>query len=222
MDPTLKDAVLGGQQAGVPTSPLGDFPELAKFYAPDFASAKVTGAVQSTHYNDAAQAANAQADKVAAIKQRIQQIQDLSDPSKYQRVPKQDGGYTFLDPTGKEVSAYEYSRVVGKSPADVVADSQNPVDQGFTQDYKNLQDFMQAVFNKDTATVDKMANQQTELKKYEKDLPGLMKRFYQAYPTIFGQGGFQGAGTAGQKIGTTYVPSAGNIDVTGGSGAVGG
>ena len=150
MDPNLKAAVLGSQQQGAPASPLGNFPELANFYAPSFQAAKATGAVQAGSFNTSAQVANAQADKVAAIKQRIQQIQDLQDPSKYQQVPKQDGGYTFLDPSGKEITAFEYARVSGKDPASVLSDSQNPIDQGFTRDYKNLNDFMSAVYNKDT------------------------------------------------------------------------
>lgn len=224
MDPqqTLRDAVLGSQQAGTPASPLGDFPELAKFYAPDFKTPQVQGAVQSVSFNDSAKAANDQADRVAAIKARIQEIQDLSDPSKYQQRPKDDGGFQFLDPSGKEITAYEYARAVGKDPASVLSDSQNPIDKGFSRDWTNLNDFLDAVYNGDKDTVNQITNQQPELKKYKNDVPGLLKRFYQAYPTVFGQGGFKGAGTAGQKTGRTYIPSAGNLDLTGGGGAVGG
>ena len=206
----LKAAVLGAQQAGG-ISPLGDFPEIQKLYSTEQALAPKQQAVAGDIYNTGVTVANQKAEQEAALRQKLQEIKDMSDPNKYQQVPKKDGGYSFLDPSGKEISAFEYSRITGQSPDKILAQSQNPIDISFVQDYQNLQDFMKAIANNDTETVDAVIDSNNELEKYRDNIPKLMKRFYQAYPTVFGVGGFQGAGTAGQKAGTVFVPSANSI-----------
>lgn len=163
--------------------------------------------MQAGGYNDAAQVENAKAAKRAALEAQAQKAADMADPSKYQMLPKDDGGYQFVAPNGKEISAYDYSRITGSPIDSILKDSQNPIDIGFVQDFSNLQNFMQAVLNKDKETVDSIVSQNKELENYRNDIPGLLKRFRQAYPTVFGGGGFQGRNTPGVRAGSTYIPA---------------
>ena len=201
----LKAAVLGAT-SNTPGATLGGYPDIAQYYAPEIAAANSNAQVNAQGYNDAAQVANAEAARTAALQAKAQAAADLADPSKYQRLPKEDGGYSFLDPAGKEISAYDYSRITGNSLETVLAGSLNPVDVGFQQDFSNLQDFMNAISGGDKKKVKKYTGATPELLNYEKDIPGLIEKFKRAYPTVFGLGGFQGRGTAGQRVGTAYVP----------------
>ena len=202
----LTDAVLGGTQKGAP-SPFSDTPEVDALYAPEFAAVTSNAATKAPAYNDAVAVANAKAAQRAALEAKAQAQADLADPSKYQRLPKDDGGYSFVAPDGKEISAYDYARITGNSIDSVLKDSLNPIDVGFQQDYSNLQKFLTAVSSGDTATANSFIKQAPELERYRNDVQGLMDKFRQAYPTVFGQGGFQGKGTAGQPLGSSLVPS---------------
>lgn len=202
-DPTtqyaqLKSAVLGAQQAGG-ASPLGNFPELQKLYGDLGSLEPKSQAVAGDVYNTQVQVANQKAAEAAA---RAAQ-NDMLDPSKYKQVPISDGGYKFLAPNGQEISANDYSRITGKSLDNILTDSQNPIDMGFKNDYKNLQDFLSAVQNKDTAQVDATIKAQPELDKYRNDLQGLIQRFKDHYPTVFG-----GTQNGNQAVNSTYIPNA--------------
>lgn len=205
----LRSAVLGAQQQGSPASPLGAFPELAKLYQSSFQLPLSNAATQAQGYNLTAKVQNDQEAQEAALREKAQQLKDLQDPGKYQQLPKDDGGYAFLDPTGKEISAFEYSRITGQSPDKILSQSQNPIDVGFMQDYQNLQDYLNAKVNANNddeasgiarqieETVKK--NQGVDLSKMR--ISDVIKRFQQAYPTVFG------LKQAGVKAGTTFLPS---------------
>ena len=107
----------------------------------------------------------------------------MTDPKKYQMIPRSDGGYGFYDPSGKEISAQDYARVQGTSVAKVLSDSENPIDKGFINDYKNLQDYMTAWQNNDRKKIEAIQSQQPELKKI-RDPQSLIQRFMRAYPTV--------------------------------------
>lgn len=199
----LKAAVLGGQQAGgAGPSPLGNFPEIAKMYAVNPQVAVSSSQNQAGGYQDAVTIAN----QKAAQQAEQARLAAMADPNKYQQVPKKDGGYSFLDPMGKEISAYDYSRITGKDLGNILQSSQNPIDVGFNNDWKNLQDFMSALVSKDTKTVNAAIKAAPALKQYENDLPGLIKKFQQEYPTVFGYH------QAGVPVGQTFIPaSSGNL-----------
>lgn len=194
----LKSAVQGAQQQGAPASPLGNFPEIAKFYQSSYqlpqiqaagnAAANLAGDVVQKQQADAKAAAKAQADKL--------------DPSKYTQIPKQDGGYSFLDPSGQEISAYQYARITGKSLDSVLNGSENPIDQGFVQDYQNLQDYLKAWVNKDQAAIDAFQTDNPTLKDV-KDPQQLTELFKQHYPTVFG-----GNQNGNQPVTSTFIPNA--------------
>lgn len=112
-----------------------------------------------------------------------------SGSGKFERVAKEDGGFAFYDPDGNEISAWQYSRAQGKDPTYAVKGSQNPIDQGFSQDYKNLQSFLTAVRNGDKKTVKAYYKANPKLKKYEKNVQKLTQDFQKRYPTVFGTRG---------------------------------
>jgi len=219
MDPQqLKNAVYGGANAALPPAPnaqpgnTGDAVVNAA-YAHKY-SAPIAAAQSNAMVNESQMRVD-EAKKAAAAAEQAKQ--DLMDPKKYQMIPKSDGGYGFFDPSGNEISAHDYARVLGTTVDKVLANSENPIDIGFKNDYKNLRDYMTAWQNKDTKKIDAIQAAQPALKNI-KDPQELIRRFYQAYPTVYGQGGFGGAGTAGQKVGTAMIPSANSDSTDGGYG----
>lgn len=74
-------------------------------------------------------------------------LQDKLNPSKYQ-IHNDNTGTHIIDPTGKEVDIGTYVNTTGENPAKVLANSTNPADQQFVQDYNNYETFMQAALTK--------------------------------------------------------------------------
>jgi len=217
----LRDAVYGGANAAAPQLAGG----------PSMEQAGNTGdAVVNAAYKTRFDAPVAQAISNAAVNQSQTNLEEakkaqaaaeaakeaMTDPKKYQMIPRSDGGYGFYDPSGKEISAQDYARVQGTSVAKVLSDSENPIDKGFINDYKNLQDYMTAWQNNDRKKIEAIQSQQPELKKI-RDPQSLIQRFMRAYPTVYGLKG------KGQDYGSAFIPSAGASDgtdygVTGGGG----
>lgn len=117
-----------------------------------------------------------------------------NDPSKYQKVQTQDGGYKFYGPDGKEVSAIDYARVNNTTPDKVLADSQNPIDLAFQQDYQQLQNYFSAKLNSKTdpdaaataATIEKKVKDDYGIDLSKQNHQQVVQSFMQAYPTVFG------------------------------------
>lgn len=193
----LKSAVQGAQQQGAPASPLGNFPELAKLYSSSFQLPGVQAAGNAT----ANLASDVTAEQQATAKAQAKSQADKLDPNKYTQVPKADGGYSFLDPSGQEVSAYQYARITGQSLDKVLNQSENPIDQGFVNDYKNLQDYLGAWVNKDQAAIDAAQAENPALKDI-KTPQQLTELFKQHYPTVFG-----GTQNGNQPVTSTLVPN---------------
>lgn len=145
-----RNGVTGG------AAPVSDPNAVAKNFAiaktgADFDPAQFAGgtAVVQAKNDDIVAANNAQAAKEAA-----QRSQDAADPSKAQQVLLPNGqGYAFYDGTGKQLNINQYSLLVGKTPAELLADSPNPKDQKFVADYNALQKFTNAWVNGDTKTL---------------------------------------------------------------------
>lgn len=147
----LKQAVIGAGNIQSPASPLGDHPELANLYKSSFQlpqSQMAAGAISNIGQDqiDYQKKADAAAKKLE---------EDMSDFSKYKQVQKDDGGYDFFDPLGNQVDIATLSQRTGKRPAEIVQDSQNPIDQQYLQDYTRLKDYGQAFY--DSAKGDKAA-----------------------------------------------------------------
>lgn len=192
MDEQLRQATLGASSQ-VPASPLGSFPELDKLYQSSFQLAQSTPATNA---------------RVNLAQQTLTDQKAATDKVKYQRVKKADGGYAFFDPSGKEVSAYDYANAVGAKPSEVLADSENPIDIGYQEDYNNLQDYMQAKLNAKTNSTlaAKAKSIEDQVKKaHGVDLSGmnpqqLIDSFKSAYPTVYGRS------NTGVQAGQTFIP----------------
>lgn len=209
MDPSLRDAVLGSANIQTPTSPLGSFPELAALNKSTFQLPQSTQAAgaQGNIASDIVAQQKAAAD--AAAKETEQKIKDMADPSKYQQVARSDGGYGFYDPQGNEISAAEYAHITNKSLDSVLKNSQNPIDTGFVQDYKDLQDYanlkLQSKSNPDASSKAKAIEQQVK-DQYGIDLSKMKlgeitDAFRKQYPTVFG------LQNKGVPVGQLFIPS---------------
>lgn len=189
-------------------SPLGSFPEISQMYATSF----------SSPLSDAKFSSQAQADQVSVENAKKAQAEAdarakaFSDAKNYTVVKRPDGGYGFYAPDGKEVTAAQYAQVAGTTPDKVLADSENPIDQQYINDYQNFKAYGQAAATGDAATLKKFYDKNPKLK----GIPptDFRTKFQQAYPTVYGQGGFNGPGSAGQTYGSQYFP---NIDKKGGN-----
>jgi hypothetical protein len=102
-----------------------------------------------------ANAATAAKQKLQDINDRLLQIKDLQDPSKYQQVRTKDGGFSYFDPSGKQISIQQYSQATGKLPSDILKGSDNTLDHQYLNDYKQLEDFINAAQSGDSKTLDK-------------------------------------------------------------------
>lgn len=223
---TLKAAVTGATQLGSPSSPLGSFPELAKMYSSAFQLPLSNAATAVGANNTALTVKNAQ--NQADFKQKLEQ--DMIDPAKYKQIPIEDGGFDFVAPNGQKISAYDYARITGKDLGSILKQSQNPIDIGFQQDYKNLQDYINNKVNShnDSGAADKAKAVEDQVKQqFGIDLAKLptqdvITAFQKAYPTVFRSGGFGGANTGGVPSGQTFIPGQNATPPTGGGSGVGG
>lgn len=163
----FKQAISQGQGAKTPASPLGSFPDIAALFQSQFqlgeSSAPVAGMVGTAATDDANARAAAEAARrkeAAALKSKIedatQKIKDYQNPSKWQQVQKDDGGYDYYDPLGNRVSIAQYAEVQGKRPHELLEKSQNSLDQQFVNEYGLLKDYTQAVYAGDLEKVEKL------------------------------------------------------------------
>lgn len=179
MDPSLKAATLGAANIQAPPSPLGasNAPELAKLYQSGFQLPQATGATNAAG-NIASQELTAASSKKS---------NPLADINNYKFVQKPDGGYDFYDPAGQQVDIATLANRTGAKPADVLKDSQNPIDIQYRNDYKNLQDYVNAVLSKDTAKIKAYQKAEPALQQYT-DKGGvhkLIEQFQQSYERYY-------------------------------------
>lgn len=199
-----------------PTSPLGNFPELAAMYRGNFQSIPSNAQTQAQSVADQN---TVSAQKAAAS------------ASNYQQVARPDGGFGFYDPNGNEISAAQYASATGKTPGDVLKNSTNPIDIGYQKDFKDLQQYINLKLQsgQDTAAKQKASAIEQEVQKnYKINIAKLtpaqlISQFQSAYPTIYGQnqvGAFQKNSNAGVQSGQTFIPQATSsfVQNAGGSG----
>lgn len=128
------------------------------------------------------------ADK-AARDAKMREISDKLDPSKYRRERKADGGFAFYDPSGKEIGIDKYAQITGLRLADILKDSENPIDQEFVNDWSNMNTLAQAMYNGDQETVNAFVQQNPELKNIKPEQ--LMFELIKKYPHLYGKGSYQ-------------------------------
>jgi len=170
------------------TTPTSSIPEVANFFRSRFQGA-VSGRGGNALGSWAAQTADDEEEaRKRAAQERIQSLQDQMDPSKYKQLRKDDGGFAFYSPDGKEIDIDTYAKRTGQRRVDVLSDSENPIDQQYIHDWKNMNAVAQAVWNNDQMTLNAV-----------KDMMGLqdvrpeelMQRLMQQYPHMYGRGKYQ-------------------------------
>ena len=199
----FRAALTGANSVGAPTdNPLGASmaPLLQNFYNAQFQQGAGSRAVGAFATDQAIKADNAsraaEADRQAKLeesKQKIQQLQDAIEGKNYQQVKKQDGGYDYYDPLGNRVSVAAYAKATGKSPDQILKDSENSLDQQYVNDHANLTKLLGFIRNGDQqGAKDFLAKNPGVSSKYINDnwkTPGfadqLVKQFVEAYPNVY-------------------------------------
>lgn len=133
--------------------------------------------------------AAADAAEKAAASAQIQKLKDRNDPSKFQKIRKQDGGFDFLDPEGNPVSVSTWAKATGATRAEALDGSENPLDQQFLNDYNNMNDLNTSINNGDAAAVKTFMQNNQSIDPNTKP-QNLMKDFAKKYPHIFGTGSY--------------------------------
>jgi len=131
-----------------------------------------------------------QRENAAREMQKLKEQQDdIKDPSKYKIERKADGGFAFFGPDGKEVGIDNYTKNTGVRAADILKDSENPIDMQYLDEYDNLRGLMQAINNGDSAFVSAFNKKNPQLAGSNPD--SLMQAFTKRYPHIYGTGTYE-------------------------------
>lgn len=181
----FSQAILSGAQQAAPSS-----------YLPDIANS-MRGSFNAAAVSRAGKAQGAVASQMAEDEEKRRQAalkaaQDRIDPSKYQRIRKNDGGFAFYDPSGKEIDIDTFSKATGSRRADILKDSDNPLDQQFLDDYTTMNEINQAIWRNDSATIQEYQSVFPELFKNGNPTPEQVNRLLlEKYPHVFGMGNYQ-------------------------------
>lgn len=81
---------------------------------------------------------------------------DKTDPSKAYMKLGEDGKYRYYNGTGEQLNINQFSLLTGKRPDEILADSENPADQKFVQDYQTMKTFANAWVNGDNDTLKRL------------------------------------------------------------------
>ena len=172
---------------------------------------------QAQGYNDEASIEN----QKISLQAEQERAKAMADPANYKRVKNnKDGGWNFFDPEGKPISAYDYANAIGSTPAEVLKDSENPIDAGYQTDFEDLQAYFQASLNKDVdkdskdywdAVNDEVFAKQ-KIKLWTMKPADVIAAFKSAYPTVYG------TKNRGVKTGSLFMPrpnpsSSGDTDI---------
>lgn len=126
----------------------------------------------------------------AARKAAAQKIADKMNPNNFRKERKADGGFAFFDPDGNEISINDYAQVTGQRRIDILSDSENPIDQEYINDYSNMNELAQALYNGDEATIKSFRDANPELANRKPQ--DLMSELIRKYPHLYGRGGSGG------------------------------
>ena len=138
---TIEQATAGTQD----TSQFGDIDTL---FEDSFTSPQIQG--ERAGRTREAQVSNANARDAAraeqqAIKDKIKELRDRTDPKNFKKVVNiDDGGFDFFDGSGNPISPFEYAQATGASPLDVLKDSTRGSDIALRDDYDAIIQLNQA------------------------------------------------------------------------------
>ena len=184
------DQILKGASQGAPT---GAIPELANAMTGSFRAASVARPGKAQGVVAAEQAAQEEEQRKAAFAAEQRKVQDMLDPSKYDRRRKDDGGFAFFDPTGKEIDIDTYAKRTGARRSEILADSENPVDLQFLDDYETMNKINQAAWNNDSEALQEYKRVYGDLFQGDKPptIEDLNRKMIEKYPHIFGRGNYE-------------------------------
>lgn len=183
----LSSAVLAGIQggdrnAGMQNGAVNQFVQglfgdiLAK---PAEGVGQFAGVVADRQAQEAEQARQAQA----------KALQDKMDPSKYRMARKEDGGFDFFDPEGNPIDVTQYSKATGRSPAEILAKSENPFDIQYLNDYGNTRTMIDAIQTGDQETLQSLLANGNEIDP-KSTAQDVMKELIKKYPHLYGGGDY--------------------------------
>lgn len=143
-----------------------------------------------------AKATGVQADEDERRRQQAAKEQEarasiLNDPSKFQRLRKDDGGFSFYDPEGKEIDIDTYSKKTGQRRVDILKDSENPIDQQFIRDFDMTDQVSQAIYQNDMETLKQYMTDYPEVFQSGASQQGIMEELMRKYPHIYGRGKYE-------------------------------
>ncbi len=229
---TAAQAGSGGQ------SPFAS--EINKLFATQQAAVPTQLQAFSNQSNAATQASNNYYNWQAQHQKSIADLQNQAqqaNPANYKRLPGQDGGYNFTDPSGQKITAGQYAAATNSDVTSVLSGSSNPVDQQYISDHKQLESMLQAYQGGSQQDLDNAAKKagfknaddmHTSLGKLGINGPDdLQNAFVKSYPNVWGGG--QGTSVGNQRPqpqagvqgpATFYQPQGQNVKQGGGGQAV--
>lgn len=209
------DAILQGANLSAPASSIA---ELGNSMRGAFRASAVARPGQAQGVAAATQAEEEERRRKEAAEAAARKLQDKLDPSKYQKIRKEDGGFAFFDPDGNEIDIDNYAKKTGYRKVDILSDSENPVDLQFIDDYQQMQKLNQAVWSGSD-----------EIEDFKMDYPELFsggngsptpqdlnKKLLEKYPHIFGMGNYE---TSRKNLGSPLFRINSGGSMLGGGGA---
>lgn len=185
------NATLRGVNVSAPDSSI---PELANAARGGFVASAIDRAGSAATKSATRQADEDEKRAEAARQARMQEIQDMLDPSKYERRRKEDGGFAFFDPKGNEIDIDTYAKRTGVRRVDALQDSENPLDLQFIDDYEQMNAVNQAIWRNDTGALSEYRAFYPEVFGEGDKSPTpeeINRRLIEKYPHIFGRGNYK-------------------------------
>jgi hypothetical protein len=176
-------------------------------YATSFSS-PVSNARAGVEYSQDQTAVENAKKAAAEAEARAHAFQDAKNYTVQQR---DDGGFGFYGPDGKEVSASQYANNTGQKLTDILKDSQNPIDIRYINDQKNLTKYLQAKsqskFDPKQAAIAKQIESEVssthKINLSQANPQQLIQMMQQNYPTIYGANQNNAPGFSGSS---TFLP----------------
>jgi hypothetical protein len=183
---TPEDFLRANQAARQVAAPATGGGEVQNFFNGAFQNQAVAGASNEGFTNFRA------GEDEAARQATAARLKDQMDPGKYQRTRKEDGGFAFFDPEGKEIDIDTYAKRTGVRRTDAIKDSENPVDIQFENDWTEMNDLAQALYRNDSEVVDEFRDYYPDLFKKGNPRPeDITRQLLDRYPHMFGRGQYE-------------------------------
>lgn len=186
------------------SGPTNISPDIAQAGASKFQVGPVAAAGGGISYNDKANIANEDAAKrrrLDEIQQRIKDMEDEQDPSKYYLQLREDGGFNFYNPKGEQISLAKYSLATNKTADEILKKSGSNRDQEYVQRQEILNKIAEARYygekDKEEELIKKYSGNDKDIEKAVKTttVDEMMRSLARAYGDVLGDNFQQQGGT---------------------------